>query len=119
MSALLGSAEKTIPVFDTGVEGLRCNICGMTYRDFAKVGKLGCSKCYETFRDRLDPLLRRIHGTDRHVGKIPAKTSEVVLLRRELESLKKDLALAVSREEYEKAAEIRDSIRSLERKIKG
>lgn len=118
LSALLGSQVKGMPALDAGAEEKRCPVCGMTYRDFARAGMLGCSRCYETFQDRLDPLLRRIHGSDKHVGKAPAKASGSAKLRRELDGLKKDLSAAVAREEFERAAELRDKIKGLEQKVR-
>lgn len=118
MSALLGS-QLTAPAIPAGGEEQRCPVCGMSYRDFARAGMLGCSRCYKTFEDRLEPLLRRIHGSDRHVGKAPVKAGGSAKLRRELEGLKRDLAAAVRSEAYEKAAELRDKIRQVEAKLKG
>src|SRR3989338_9029439 len=34
-----------------------CPTCGMTYDDFRKVGRLGCSDCYVTFKRSLGGLL--------------------------------------------------------------
>jgi protein arginine kinase activator len=34
----------------------RCENCGLTYSQFAQGGKLGCSNCYEVFKDKLNPL---------------------------------------------------------------
>ena len=117
MSALLGS-QLTAPAITAGEEQ-RCPVCGMTYRDFARAGMLGCSRCYKTFEDRLEPLLRRIHGSERHVGKAPIKAGGSAKLRRELEELKRELSAAVSKEAYEKAAELRDKVREVELKLKG
>jgi protein arginine kinase activator len=114
LSALLGSQVKTLPAPLAGEEEVRCRVCGMSYRDFARAGRLGCSRCYETFEDKLDPLLRRIHGSDRHIGKAPARAGGAAKVRRELEDLKRQLAAAVSKEAYEKAAELRDRIREIE-----
>ncbi len=119
LSALLGSQIKSAPALGPGVEETRCPVCGMTYRDFARAGMLGCSRCYKTFEDRLEPLLRRIHGSDRHVGKAPVKAGGSAKLRREVEELKRELAQAVSKEAYEKAAELRDKIKQVEQKLKG
>jgi len=119
LSALLGSQVKSMPALDAGGEETRCPVCGMSYRDFARAGMLGCSRCYKTFEDRLDPLLRRIHGSDRHIGKAPVKAGGSARLRRELDGLKKGLSQAVSSEAYEKAAELRDRIKVLELQIKG
>ncbi|HHY76175.1 MAG TPA: hypothetical protein GX500_05265 [Firmicutes bacterium] len=117
LSALLGSQMKSLPASSAGEEEKRCRICGMSYRDFARAGRLGCSRCYETFEDRLDPLLRRIHGSGRHIGKAPAKAGGAAKARRELEELRRQLAAAVAEEAYERAAELRDKIKALEAKL--
>ena len=39
---------------------LTCPNCQMTYNDFKRTGKIGCSVCYKTFAARLEPFLRRI-----------------------------------------------------------
>lgn len=119
LSALLGSQEPALPTLELGKEETRCPICGMSYRDFARAGRLGCSRCYSVFETRLEPLLRRIHGSDKHVGKAPSKAGETARVRKEIEELKKELSIAVSREAYEKAAELRDKIRELEKKMRG
>jgi len=119
LSALLGSQVSGAPVLEPSGRERRCPVCGMSYRDFARAGRLGCSRCYETFEDRLDPLLRRIHGSERHVGKAPARSSGAARIRRELEQLKAELAEAVAKEAYERAAEIRDRIRELEKAARG
>jgi protein arginine kinase activator len=108
---------KALPASTPGEEEKRCRICGMSYRDFARAGRLGCSRCYETFEDRLDPLLRRIHGSGRHMGKAPAKASGAARARRELEELRRQLSAAVAQEAYEKAAELRDRIKAIESKL--
>lgn len=119
LSALLGSQIKAAPALESGAQETRCEVCGMRYRDFARAGMLGCSRCYETFEDRLDPLLRRIHGSDRHVGKAPAKAGGSARFRREIDDLKRELRDAVAGEAYEKAAEIRDRIKEMEQKLRG
>jgi protein arginine kinase activator len=95
----------------------RCETCGMTYAQFSKSGRFGCSDCYEFFGDRLDPLFRRIHGNTQHIGKVPERTGGKIKVRKELEQLKAALQQYVAKEEFEKAAEIRDRIRALEQKI--
>jgi len=67
--------------------------------------------------DRLDPLFRRIHGNTQHIGKVPERTGGQLKIRRELEQLKTLLQQYVMTEEFEKAAEIRDRIRALEKKM--
>ncbi len=119
LSALLGSIQSEVPALGPGETETRCPVCGMSYRDFARYGRLGCSRCYETFDDRLMPLLRRIHGSDRHVGKVASRAKGTSKLEREIESLKRQLSQAVAREAYEEAAVLRDKIRALEKKLGG
>jgi len=93
----------------------RCPQCNMTMRDFRKRGLLGCDKCYQTFYEELNVLLRRIHGSNKHIGNRPSRISSP----REdydLPKLQKELNLAIQREEYERAAQLRDLIQELKRK---
>ncbi|MEK9145303.1 MAG: hypothetical protein AAB339_06820, partial [Elusimicrobiota bacterium] len=48
-----------------------CPACGLRWTEFRKTGRLGCAGCYEGFARPLAGLLRRIHGTQRHLGKTP------------------------------------------------
>lgn len=93
---------------------IRCDVCGMSFDDFRKTGKLGCPNCYKVFRENLNPILRRLHGNTEHIGKVPVKISHCIKYSDELEKLKAELAEAISKEEYEKAAGLRDQIRGLE-----
>ncbi|MBO8157436.1 MAG: UvrB/UvrC motif-containing protein [Bacillaceae bacterium] len=103
----------------TTVEGLKCEKCGLTYGEFTKTGKFGCAHCYQTFDDRIDPILRRVHsGNTRHSGKIPKRIGGNLHLQRELERYKEELQELIQKEEFEKAAMIRDKIRSLEKELK-
>lgn len=91
-----------------------CSGCGLTYREFKESGRLGCANCYETFKQQLKPLLRRIHGSNAHAGKSPSSRQGVFEKKKEIEKLKEELSLAIEREEFEKAAELRDKIKGLE-----
>lgn len=95
-----------------------CPLCHMKYEEFKRTGKLGCSKCYEVFNANMKPLIRRIHGNIHHTGKVPARTGGILKVKRDIEKLKEELKTAILREEYEKAAGIRDKIRQLENKEK-
>lgn len=99
-------------------QDLRCSRCGLRYREFARTGLLGCSQCYEEFKDQLEPVLRRIQGQVRHTGKVPACAGPQVHLGRRLEQLRTRLREAVAREEYEQAAKLRDEIRALEHSLR-
>ena len=91
-----------------------CQMCGADYRRFAEGGRLGCENCYQTFAKHLGPLLKRIHGTLQHNGKIPRLRSQEVTRKRQLTQLRQEQKDAVGYEQYERAAELRDRIRRLE-----
>ena len=91
-----------------------CPSCGMDYKQFKKVGRLGCSTCYSEFESDLGPLLKKIHGADEHTGKnwILIKGSSKPSSKIPLADLSVKLQKAVEKEDFESAAEIRDMIRS-------
>jgi len=91
-----------------------CDKCGMSYEEFQSIGKLGCENCYSVFSERLNPILKRLHGNVAHSGKMPAAISESVNISREIDRLKELLNKSIQNEEYEKAAKLRDEIRRLE-----
>ena len=62
------------------------------------------------------PSLQRIHGKTNHTGKLPRSAGIQAKQRNELDRLREDLAKAIEAQEYEKAAQIRDNIRELEKK---
>jgi protein arginine kinase activator len=97
---------------------LKCKNCGLTYGDFKERGKLGCSQCYETFKENLLPLLRRIHGSTQHTGKSPLEVGGKLKYLNQIKELRRELNKAVLREEFERAAEMRDKIKELEKKRK-
>ena len=94
---------------------LKCANCHLTYEEFRQTGKLGCGQCYSYFKNRLKPLLIKLHGNYHHNGKIPHKIKNMMNRLSEVSRLKKELNVAVYREEYEKAAKIRDKIIQYER----
>lgn len=96
-------------------EVLQCNHCKMTFKQFVNVGRFGCTHCYETFGERLVPILKRLHsGNNEHQGKVPERIGGTIHLKRKIQQLKLDLKTAIDNEEFEKAAEIRDEVRALD-----
>jgi protein arginine kinase activator len=101
-----------------------CEQCQITWADFRQSGLLGCAHDYQVFERDLSPLLQRAHeGATHHVGKVPVRASagtpadppkpsrkKTVDIAR----LRKDLAVAVAKEDYEMAARLRDQIKEAE-----
>lgn len=95
----------------------KCTLCASTFADISKSGKVGCAECYKVFRDELTPTVKRLHGNVKHVGRNPggcrkaetnsnSKTDDIT-------DLKNQLNEAIAREDYERAAILRDKIRGL------
>ncbi len=93
--------------------GPACPSCGLKPADFKDSGRLGCSRCYETFAEKLEPMLAKLHRGRSHTGKRPRRRERSVSAE-ELADLKRRLQELVSREEYELAATLRDEIKALE-----
>ncbi|MBF0484468.1 MAG: UvrB/UvrC motif-containing protein [Candidatus Omnitrophica bacterium] len=97
---------------------LTCKNCGLSYEDFRKTGRLGCNECYQSFKSELSVLLKRIHGSAEHHGKKPIMIHQDPILFSaviELDKVKDELKEAILKEQFEKAAELRDKIKSLEK----
>jgi protein arginine kinase activator len=79
---------------------------------------LGCDECYKAFADKLEPLIKRVQGFDRHTGKVLKRASGPLRLKKEIEQLKNSLQQALVEEAYEEAARLRDLIRELEKEYR-
>jgi protein arginine kinase activator len=92
-----------------------CPYCNLRLEDFKKTGRLGCSHCYVSFEANLKGLLRRLHGNTQHVGKVYLPPDPTRAEQQErLAGLRRKLDRAVESEDFERAAQIRDMIRTLE-----
>lgn len=120
LADLLSGLADLVPVVEKKEKAaeisIKCPSCGFTFQNFRKMGRLGCPKCYDTFRNQLSPLLRKIHGSDSHIGKMPPKKEIIRDKAALMTNLKERLGEAIKREEFEEAARLRDQIKALERK---
>jgi len=92
-----------------------CPYCGTSLAAFRKTGRLGCSQCYPHFEPQLRGLLRRLHGSTQHVGKLyVADSTDADEAYAHLAGLKRRLQSAIEAERFEQAAELRDQIHELE-----
>ena len=113
---------------------LKCCGCGSTQKDISENGKAGCEHCYEVFSKYMTPIIRKVHGTDTHVGKVPQKVpqKEVQTVMQtnmkdnssreklenedKIEKLENSMKEAIAAEKYEEAAVIRDELVKLREK---
>ncbi|MBI4563552.1 MAG: UvrB/UvrC motif-containing protein [Planctomycetes bacterium] len=117
ISDILGNLME-VPKAGKGETGsLRCPECGITYSEFKAKTRLGCANDYEVFKAGLLPLLEKVHQSTQHVGKTPRTVESVVRKESELVRLKRELETVVKSENFEKAAQIRDRIKTLETEL--
>jgi len=93
---------------------VKCSGCGLTWNAFQGAGLLGCGTCYTTFRNELTVVLRKIHGTSRHIGSRP-KSQRQTVPHTKLQKVENELQSAVRNEDFELAAELRDIVRDSQR----
>jgi protein arginine kinase activator len=96
-----------------------CDMCGITFYEFRNQGRLGCPHDYVQFEKELEPLIANIHGATEHVGRrsaaYPGGTddlSRAIGMRRQMQE-------AVATEDYERARELRDAIRTIDESFGG
>ena len=93
----------------------KCAFCGLTMKDFRATGRMGCARCYSTFEASMRELLRRVHGSPRHIGRpYRAPKDDVLEKASVLGELRDKLRRAIDQEQFEVAAQLRDRIRVLE-----
>jgi protein arginine kinase activator len=102
----------------------QCPHCGYQLSTFRQNGRLGCTKCYESFKAAMGPLISRIHGNVRHVeegagGVQPAEAKAPAGAKSknpEVQALREKIDAAIKAEKYEEAARLRDEVKKLEEK---
>ena len=94
-------------------KGNVCPECGMGEQVFKKTLRFGCVVCYQVFEPQLKLILSQTQKFGKHTGKIPNMYQDREVLRQKIQGLKEQLEEAVTREDYEKAALLRDDLSSL------
>ena len=105
------SPSTVIPGVKNNESGTKkvCPLCGLTLREFKKIGRLGCKECYSFYSKEIRHVLAILFDKTQHRGKYPKKLFDYI----DIDELKRELGIAVVNEDYEKAAQLRDRIREL------
>jgi len=90
-----------------------CPVCGISFFDFRKKGRLGCPHDYVCFSEQLGPLMMSIHGSETHTGKVPKRFKADDDTRLNLIKYRRELEEAIAGEEYERASQLRDKIKEM------
>ncbi|MCE5328984.1 UvrB/UvrC motif-containing protein [bacterium] len=104
----LNSADK---------ESRRCQYCNISLSAIKKLGRVGCPRCYEEFKEELNPLIKLIQTGIEHKGKIPLNCNKRLKIEKKIKDLKFMLEEQIIIENFEEAAKLRDKITSLQKKL--
>ncbi|MEK4231173.1 UvrB/UvrC motif-containing protein [Solibacillus sp. FSL H8-0538] len=96
---------------------LSCPSCGFTYRHFLNKGRFGCAQCYETFRDQLPNVLKRLQAGTKHIGKADGEQLHIGQWLQQIAAIREQMKQAIAEEQFEEAAKMRDEIRMLESRV--
>lgn len=105
-----GKAGAPLQPVSTRLPLTLCPTCGFTLDDYRRVGRFGCSRCYDVFAEEIRPVLEEIQGHDEHLGKRPEHADRRVKVQQDVFQLEEKLFSAIKREDYEAAAKLRDEI---------
>ena len=117
------SMPNFIPLLEQ-VKDVKCESCGYTFNDIVNSGRYGCANCYDVFEDRMDPILKKLQGANRHTGRLGKISNNNVKLDKtsdnnvknennEKSKLEQELKKAIKEERYEDAAKLRDEIKKM------
>lgn len=114
------NAPEFMPIFQN-VKQIKCDNCNMTYDEFVNKGKFGCEECYNIFSNKIDSILKKIHGGNQYLGRKSLKsnvTNKNIEIKEQnnINELEQALKKAIVEERYEDAAKIRDEIAKLKKK---
>lgn len=110
---LEGIIDQSLAPHDPEIGSEACSTCGMTFAQFSQFGRFGCGGCYETFRSKLEVILRKIHGNSLHRGRMPRSVDDSTVSVKEQERLETEYKRAIEHEEFERAADLRDRLREI------
>ncbi len=113
MGGLINSFFTPRAIAEKRTAEKRCDLCNSTFEMIVKRGKAGCPKCYSVFEAEMAPSVKKLHGNALHVGKSPMGAAPAPSFEDEKARLERELKLAIEKEEYERAAEIRDKLRDI------
>jgi len=91
-----------------------CPRCGSSWSEIGKRQQAGCGECYTTFAKEVHAFFQEMVEKPQHRGKLPKRLRTYKTYLVDVVKLKEGLKEAVRREDYEKAARIRDRIKELE-----
>ena len=98
----------------------RCPTCGCTFAQIKQTNLIGCPDCFRAFQEPLAVLIEQAQfGATEHVGRVPNRLHTPTQVELRTRKLLKELDAAVTAEQYERAADLRDRLDKLSTDIPG
>lgn len=117
LTGLLASKMLLQQENDNPMTHIICPKCGMNYNEFTKAGKFGCAECYNVFGPLIEEHIKKLHGNTVHTGKSYKSPDDRIEptedFHTDLEILDAKLKEAITFENYEEAAKIRDEMKEI------
>lgn len=98
-----------------GLSTSPCPNCSLSLDELQSSGRLGCPECAVNFAREIQIILRNHGQLTQHQGRYPHRLMVGSTLLKDRENLKERLRQALSDEDYESAARLRDQIRGLDK----
>lgn len=95
-----------------------CPVCKTTFADYERTGLLGCTSCYDVFKDELLPSILGIQGRSQHIGKTGNNNDELGL-HRKIKILQEKLEQAVREHRFGDANNLNNQIEAIKSKLYG
>lgn len=116
---------------DEPAKQVKCPRCNLSYGEFVKKSAFGCAECYDVFGPLITDTIKKLQGSEKHIGKFPmiygkttgeSKEAGVELneegnAKKKIDILAKKLKEAVASEDFMEAARLRDMISELREKV--
>ena len=125
-NALKENSQKNLDLLMSMIEEVsykyynkKCSGCNLTYQEIIGKSRLGCEFCYESFKSQIVLLIKRCQVSTNHIGKRPRFLQKHILcanINKEIDVLQERIKEAVSIENYEYAAELKERIKKLQDK---
>jgi protein arginine kinase activator len=98
---------------------LSCPACRIQFMEFRNHGRLGCPHDYDSLRQGLEDIIRRLQGAKKHIGKRPTVISIDPQQNRDLITKRRELQESIHAEDFALAANLRDSIKQTMETLQG
>ncbi|MBI1292029.1 hypothetical protein GC173_12425 [bacterium] len=100
-------------------EGAVCPSCGLDFSAYKRTCMVGCADCYDSFGDLILRDIMKLHGATEHRGeRVSTPPAPTMDMQARLRMMKDELEECVANEDFERAAVLRDEIRSLQEKMR-